>query len=199
MYALLSFGYGLKSKAYSIRGSINNTFPNLYKYHTMKNFIFLAIFCIAALLGHSQNSLTAADFSAKKIVNTIAQDSTKVLVYSKSQGVRVAYIADLKPYSEYEATLVQSSTTAPVATLLHNNIPGGIGTWARTGVGVYTYTLPTSALTASKVLFMGSLPPNTTIVRTSATVITLSTFTINTTTAADAILNGHSLAIRVYR
>ena len=48
----------------------------------------------------------------------------------------------------YNASLVQTSTNAPVATVMSNGLSAAI-VWARTGVGVYTGTL-TGAFTANK-------------------------------------------------
>ena len=50
--------------------------------------------------------------------------------------------------TSYHASLVQTGTNAPVATVMSNSLSAGI-TWARTGVGVYTGTL-TGAFTANK-------------------------------------------------
>ena len=48
----------------------------------------------------------------------------------------------------YHASLVQTGTNAPVATVMSNGLSAAI-VWARTGVGVYTGTL-TGAFTANK-------------------------------------------------
>lgn len=171
----------------------------------MKNFIFLAILSIAALTGYSQGAsgVTPADFiSNKRVTASALQDSSLLLIYSKKQGVRSAYVADVRSAAQsYEASLTQSSTAAPVATVLHNNVAGAVsvGVWARTSAGVYTFTVSNAPFTAGKTFFGGVLPPNTTVVRTSTSVITVSTFTVNTTTPADGILNGHSFEIRVYK
>ena len=50
--------------------------------------------------------------------------------------------------TSYHASLVQTGTNAPVATVMSNSLSAGI-IWARTGVGVYTGTL-TGAFTANK-------------------------------------------------
>lgn len=52
------------------------------------------------------------------------------------------------PYLEYEATLTQSGSSAPVATVLKNTL-GGTLVWARSTDGVYTATLA-SAFTANR-------------------------------------------------
>ena len=50
--------------------------------------------------------------------------------------------------TSYHASLVQTGTNAPVATVMSNGLSAAI-VWARTGVGVYTGTL-TGAFTANK-------------------------------------------------
>jgi len=57
-------------------------------------------------------------------------------------------IATAKPYKVYVAKLVQSGTSAPVATVLENTL-GGTPVWAYSSVGVYTATL-TGVFTLNK-------------------------------------------------
>lgn len=80
----------------------------------------------------------------------------------------------------YMATLTQSSTSTPVATVLNNTL-GGTLVWARTGTGVYTGTFA-SPFTANKTqVFIGSVLDGVSYfgrvkaVRTSSSVITVST------------------------
>lgn len=53
------------------------------------------------------------------------------------------------PYKVYVATLTQTGTAAPVATILQNTL-GGTVTWSRVSAGIYLGTL-TGAFTAGKV------------------------------------------------
>jgi len=57
-------------------------------------------------------------------------------------------ITTAKPYKVYVAKLVQSGTSAPVATVLENTL-GGTPVWAYSSVGVYTATL-TGVFTLNK-------------------------------------------------
>ena len=54
-------------------------------------------------------------------------------------------------YNSYTALLTQTSTNAPVATILSNNLTATL-TWARTGVGVYTLTANAAIFTANKTI-----------------------------------------------
>lgn len=102
-----------------------------------------------------------------------------------------------RPYKSYVATLTQTGTAAPTATVLENQLAAAI-VWARTGVGVYTGTL-TGAFTANKTVASISQPATgkATVSRTSANVITVSTFDA-TPAAADAILAALVLDVKVY-
>lgn len=102
-----------------------------------------------------------------------------------------------RPYKVYTALLTQTGTAAPVATILENQLSGPI-VWARAGVGVYTGTL-SAAFTANKTTVSISQPATgkANIVRTSANVLTVNTFDA-TPAAADAILSGMLVEVRVY-
>lgn len=101
-----------------------------------------------------------------------------------------------RPYKTYAALLTQTGTAAPVATVMENGI--GAIVIARTGVGVYTMTLTgafTTGKTAVNISHMGA--GKVTAALTSANVITISTVDA-TPVAADAILNGTLVEVRVY-
>jgi hypothetical protein len=101
-------------------------------------------------------------------------------------------------FKSYTASLTQSGTDAPVATVFQNSLSGAI-VWARTGAGVYTGTLA-SAFTASKtVAFAASTDADSAvkIARTSANVITV-TVTDDAGVATDALLTGTVIEVRVY-
>ena len=107
------------------------------------------------------------------------------------------------PYKTYIALLTQTSTNAPVATVLENTI--GAIAWGYTSVGVYTATL-TGAFTAAKTLFVPhgfiyvSIPGGddnlVRMARTSANVVTLTTYSGGV--VANAILSDTPVEIRVY-
>jgi len=99
----------------------------------------------------------------------------------------------------YIALLTQSGTDAPVATVLENTL-GDIA-WTYSTVGVYVGTLA-GAFPADKVLcFVGGLASAAAdrtgrCVRTDADTITLTTS--ENTAAANALLIGDPIEIRVY-
>jgi len=104
---------------------------------------------------------------------------------------------DKRNYKVYKALLTQTSTGAPTATVLENNI-GNI-VWARTSEGIYTGTL-SGAFVANKTFMpkvLSAAQGETaaedliTATRTSANVIT-----VNTT--ADGKLSGTPIEIQVY-
>lgn len=103
-------------------------------------------------------------------------------------------------YLVYDATLTQTSTNAPVATVGQNNI-GQTMTWAYVSPGVYTVTAGAAAFTANKTqIFVGSLNALSesvayTAIRTSTTVITLSTID---GVAADALLTETAIRIVIF-
>lgn len=110
------------------------------------------------------------------------------------------------PYKVYIATLTQTGTSAPTATVLENTL-GGTLVWTRTGQGQYLATL-SGVFTANKtVIFCG--PDNddigpfpATAFRTDVNSITLKTLQINFPAEAyipiDDFMSEFSIEIRVY-
>lgn len=104
-------------------------------------------------------------------------------------------------YKNYTILLTQSSTSAPVPTILDDMITGLV--WARTGAGIYTLT-KTAAFTALKTIPIADLFTDENnnvikIVRTSADVMTITTYaSTDTATPADGILTNRFLSIKVY-
>lgn len=100
-------------------------------------------------------------------------------------------------YQSYRALMTQTGTAAPVVTVLENSI--GTIVWTRSGVGVYVGTL-TGAFTVGKTSVIVSDPSplvGSISAGSTANAVTVSTF--NTTpAAADAILSGQVIEIRVY-
>lgn len=115
------------------------------------------------------------------------------------------------PIKVYRALLTQTSTGDPTVVVLHDYIGTDAGSivWARTGTGVYTGTL-TGAFVAGRtfVRMNDSLSKGTnlmnvaTIAKTSADVVTISTYvhsaTGGTVTATDALLTNTEVEILVY-
>jgi len=112
-----------------------------------------------------------------------------------------AYIVPgINVYDSYTALLTQTSTNAPVATVLSNNLTGTF-TWARTGVGVYTLTASAATFTANKtIVFLnaGSGIPLISAERTSDTILTVKTFVSSSGAAVDAAITNGAFEVRIY-
>lgn len=127
---------------------------------------------------------------------------------SKSNATKSATIDQLSAYivpginvyDSYTALLTQTSTNAPVATVLSSNLTGTF-TWARTGVGVYTLTASVATFTANKtIVFLnaGSGIPLISAERTSDTVLTVKTFVSSNGAATDAAITNGAFEVRIY-
>lgn len=98
----------------------------------------------------------------------------------------------------YEATLTQTSTAAPVATVLFNSIPTTM-TWARSNTGIYTVTAGAAAFTANKTqVFLGGVAVDANVYSaiTSTTVITVTTK--NGGSAEDEVLSQTAIRIVIF-
>lgn len=107
---------------------------------------------------------------------------------------------DFRPYKVYSALISQSSTSAPTAVVLENNLSGPI-VWTRDSAGTYFGTL-VGAFTASKTMVLLTLnyaAASVTgyAVRSSADVVMLQTINA-ANTGTDGKLVSASLEIRVY-
>lgn len=107
-------------------------------------------------------------------------------------------------YTVYTALLTQTSTNAPVATVL-NNTTGSTLTWTRqtTGVYVLTATLPGGIFTANKVFF--NITPSTdsrTIIisgqSNSTSTITIVSYDTFNQTEDDSLITKVSFELRIY-
>ena len=131
---------------------------------------------------------TFTDTDVKNAINTMSDD-----LYS---GTPLALV--------YIVTLTQTSTNAPVATVISDTITGI--TWARTAVGTYTAT-------KSGAFTLGKTTPNTTgasandvagnkitAQQTSVNVITVKTYAAaDTTVLADGVLTNQEFQIKIYQ
>src|SRR5262245_4197461 len=118
------------------------------------------------------------------------------LVVSQINGVD-----QVKGLLRYLALLTQSSTSAPVATVLESNLPAAI-VWTRTSAGLYVGTLA-GVFTASKTVVRLSNSVTSAIVsaaRTNADTVTLKTYAVDGDgpAIADAQLSGSVIEIIVY-
>ena len=102
-------------------------------------------------------------------------------------------------YTVYVASLLQTGTAAPVATVLKNTT-GATFTWARTTTGKFTLTASTAVLTATKVVIFenatGDLNLGGKI--TSTTAIEVDQFSSGGGGYADGMLAGTSIEVRIY-
>lgn len=102
-------------------------------------------------------------------------------------------------YKVYVASLIQTGTAAPVATVLQNTT-GGIFTWSRTSAGQYKATISGITLPANKVVIFenatGDLNLGGKI--TSSTVIDVDQFSSGGGGYSDGMLAGTSIEIRIY-
>ncbi len=128
---------------------------------------------------------------------------------SKNNATRSASVDQLASYinlgyGSYTALLTQTSTNAPVATLLSSNLTAAF-TWARTGEGIYTLTASTATFTSGKTaVFLNSGGPVqsviTTWTRTSDFVITIGTeLADDPGQGFDGGLINASIDIRIYK
>ena len=127
----------------------------------------------------------------------VSDSSKKNATKSATVDQLSAYVV---PYSSYTAILTQTSTNAPVATVMSSNLTGAF-TWARTDVGIYTLTASTATFTAGKtILFLnaGSSPSLITGEKTSDTVLTIKTFIPSSGAATDAAITNGAFEVRIY-
>lgn len=143
----------------------------------------------------------------KNLFNKIKQ---MIFQYTSSQRNDIAALQSaVGTYKEYVATVTQTGTAAPTATVLNNTL-GGTLVWTRSTTGTYLATLTGAFPTASKVVIIPSftssdLAPAGSIALTSAVVdtanrlkfITATMDNAGARTVADSALN-ISLIVRVY-
>ena len=102
-------------------------------------------------------------------------------------------------YKVYVASLIQTGTAAPVATVLQNTT-GGTFTWSRTSTGKYKATISGITLPANKVVIFenatGDLNLGGKI--TSTTVVDIDQFSSGGGGYSDGMLAGTSIEIRIY-
>ena len=97
-------------------------------------------------------------------------------------------------YKSYTALVTQSGVTAPVATVLQDNI-GGTFTWGYTSAGVYTITSASSLFTSAKtIVFLNGNDPT----RFAATWVWNSSGVITVNTGGNGRWIAGAFEIRVY-
>lgn len=108
----------------------------------------------------------------------------------------------------YRALLTQTTTDAPTAVVLHNDLSAAI-VWTRSGLGTYVGTLAAAFVSGKTFLTMGQFGSKAVaagvggfriqVVRTSANVITVTTGDGAGSTALDAVLSVTPIEVRVYQ
>lgn len=155
--------------------------------------------------------LSAAEANA---LSDLAADQAAMILDAANNRVKIiakdsagdSITTYLRPSKRYVANLTQSSTGAPVATVLENDLSAVI-VFARTSAGLYTGTL-VAAFTAGKTIILFGTPIHVNnmgtveVVQTSADVFTFTTLDYKTSddTSAplDGMLTNTSLIIEVY-
>lgn len=136
----------------------------------------------------------ATALSTDTFTITRAQESTSAVAhnvsgrtYNVELNATAKLFTDLNtqgPTTIYQAVLVQSSTSAPTATVIKNGFTGTM-TLARSSAGVYTLTDDTAEFTSNKTAAIfqcrdGSDDPQATVAyATSTTIITFRTFSLD--------------------
>jgi len=134
----------------------------------------------------------------------LVSDSSKNNATRSASVDQLASYINLDPaYNSYTALLTQTSTNAPVATLLSSNLTGTF-TWARAGEGFYTLTASAATFTSGKTaVFINSGSVQTIITtwtRTSDFVITIATEQADDPGQGfDGGLTNASIDIRIYK
>ena len=122
------------------------------------------------------------------------------MVVADTDGVlSTQAIPNALPYTEYAALISQSSTSAPVATIL-SNTTGDTWTWVRLGTGVYKAT-PSGSYSSTNtiadvVINQGTLDNKTVKINTSGTGLQVASY--NSGTLADGMLTSTMVTIRIY-
>ena len=123
---------------------------------------------------------------------------TATALTNTTQIATTAFVqAATRPYKSNAGSIIQSSTSDPVATVMENGLSGSI-VWIRTGSGTYDGTL-SGAFTTNKTMFLlsGAFGNNG---KADVQVISNNVIRITTyigITATDSVLNG-SYEVRVY-
>lgn len=131
-------------------------------------------------------------------VNVLQADGTK---RNLTRNFSISDVASLintgfdGGYKVYTALLTQAGAAAPVATVLQNTT-GGTIVWSKTGTGAYTATISDSLFTLNKtmVFINGGSATSTANIEWASPTRT----TVTLDTAADSVLTGASLEIRIY-
>lgn len=112
--------------------------------------------------------------------------------------------AGIRPYKVYTALLTQTTTDAPVATVLENTLSAAI-VWTRASEGVYEGTLTGEFVDGKTVVIaltphmLGLSPTGESLVfRSSVNAVQIQSYSDRFLTLADELLENFPIEIRVY-
>ena len=146
------------------------------------------------------NSYAAGTPTTSDLILGVDTSNSKNTTKTFTAGDIAGLASGSTAYNSYVALLTQTSTNAPVATVLSNNLTATL-TWARTGPGVYTLTANAATFTANKtIVFLnaGSGIPLISAERTSDTILTVKTYNSGTGVAVDAAITNGAFEVRIY-
>ena len=146
------------------------------------------------------NSYAAGTPTTSDLILGVDTSNSKNTTKTFTAGDIASLASGSTAYNSYVALLTQTSTNAPVATVLSNNLTATL-TWARTGPGVYTLTANAATFTANKtIVFLnaGSGIPLISAERTSDTILTVKTYNSGTGVAVDAAITNGAFEVRIY-
>ena len=146
------------------------------------------------------NSYAAGTPTTSDLILGVDTSNSKNTTKTFTAGDIASLASGSTAYDSYVALLTQASTSAPVATVLSNNLTATL-TWARTNPGVYTLTANAATFTANKtIVFLnaGSSIPLISAERTSDTVLTVKTFVPSSGAAVDAAITNGAFEVRIY-
>ncbi len=131
----------------------------------------------------------------KRLLVSIDENTASI---EEIQNQEPAPAEDSRPYKVYTALISQSSTSAPVATVLENTLDATI-TWSYVGTGQYFATASSAVFTVNKTVGILS---NSTSTGTNA-FVNISTTVFNTVTSVSGVATNNQLfknmvEIRVY-
>lgn len=151
--------------------------------------------------GNNLSGLLAAlkiDYSNGGVMMASLSGPGVSLIQTDTAGNISRSTASARPYTVYTATISQSGTSDPVATVLENNIPGAIPiTLTRSGVGDY-FINKTDAFTLNKTFFSATADGNYTIHGGFINDDQIRFFTRSSGTLSDGLMTRASIEIRVY-
>jgi adhesin HecA-like repeat protein len=174
----------------------------------MENRKFIAAFkaCIAKIAAGGMGlRVTRVDNPGGLIDGANSQSSRsletmlELCIVQDGEGKPAIRLIEEKPYKAYAALLTQTGTSAPVATILQNEI--GELVWSYAGVGLYAVTLA-AAFTVNKTSVL--VPANTgtagvNVFTTSPTANAVNLFSLLNDVPTNALLTKQFIEIRVYR